>query len=78
MGDEADAVGETEQDTEHEISAIISHRQQERNGAYEFLVQWYGYDSSYNEWVKEENITSCPLLLQYKEDQIATGWCKLL
>ena len=39
---------------EYEVEAIKAYRKQGRK--LEFLVQWLGYSSAYDEWLKEEDL----------------------
>ena len=39
---------------EYEVEAIKSHRKRGRK--LEFLVQWLGYSSAHDEWLKEEDL----------------------
>ena len=39
---------------EYEVEAIKAHRKRARR--LEFLVQWLGYSSAHDEWLKEEDL----------------------
>jgi hypothetical protein len=41
------------------IDKVVNHR--EEGGETEYLVRWKGYDQSYDEWKKEQDITSAAL-----------------
>ena len=45
---------ELEGQLEYEVAGIKAHRQRGRRR--EFLVQWLGYSSAHDEWLKEEDL----------------------
>lgn len=77
VGENDNAATENNADSVYEFSAILDHRNTEINdeAVMEYLVEWYGYDSTFNSWVPEEDIKDCPLLRQYqKEHKLISGW----
>jgi hypothetical protein len=54
-----------EGEEEYEVEALLAHRR--AGNRYQYLVKWKGYDTSYNTWEPERNLTHMEELLdEYK------------
>ena len=57
---------------EYEVQSILAHREHKsgRSSKREYLIQWRGYDQSYNTWKPESCLANCQRVLkQYLEAQ---------
>ena len=55
-----------EEEEEYDVECILQHRV--INNKYEFLVQWLGYDHSYDLWIHQEDFGSVETLNNYCRD----------
>jgi hypothetical protein len=57
---------------EYEVQSILAHHEHKsgRSSKREYLIQWRGYDQSYNTWKPESCLANCQRVLkQYLEAQ---------
>lgn len=46
----------------HAVSKVLNHRMNDNTGCIEYLVQWYGYDNTFDEWVPEHHMSKSDMV----------------